>query len=155
MITVEQIVNTQKTHADTFFGLSAKAFEGVEKLVELNLSAAQAAIAEAARTAQLALSAKDPQELVALQSSLIRPAAEKAAAYGRYVYEIAAAHRRRSLARRRGASRRSASQIHGDRRHGGQERAGRQRERRRPDQVGGCRGEQRHRDGAEGGQASR
>ena len=91
MITVEHIVNTQKTHADTFFGLSAKAFEGVEKLVELNLSAAQGAIAEAARTAQLALSAKDPQELVALQSSLIQPAAEKAAAYGRYVYEIAAA----------------------------------------------------------------
>ena len=32
MITVEQIVNTQKTNVDTFFGLSGKAFEGVEKL---------------------------------------------------------------------------------------------------------------------------
>ena len=70
--------------------LTAKAFEGVEKLIELNISAAKNAIAEAAQTTQAALSAKDPQELLALQQSLLAPAAEKAAAYSRYVYEIAA-----------------------------------------------------------------
>jgi phasin family protein len=90
MITVEQIVNTQKTHIDTLFGLSGKAFEGIEKLIELNISAAKNALTEAAQTTQAALSAKDPQELMALQSSLLQPAAEKVAAYGRYVYEIAA-----------------------------------------------------------------
>jgi phasin family protein len=90
MITVEQIVNTQKTNIDTFFGLTGKAFEGVEKLIELNISAAKNAMTEAAQTTKLVLSAKDPQELVALQTSLLQPAAEKAAAYGRYVYEIAA-----------------------------------------------------------------
>jgi len=90
MFTVEQIVNTQKTNVETFFGLTGKAFEGVEKLIELNISAAKTAIAEAAQNTQAALSAKDPQELMALQSSLLQPAAEKAAAYSRYVYEIAA-----------------------------------------------------------------
>jgi len=90
MITVEQFVNTQKTNIDILYGLSSKAFEGVEKLVELNISAAKTAMTEAARSTRLALSAKDPQELVALQTSLLQPAAEKAAAYGRYVYEIAA-----------------------------------------------------------------
>jgi phasin family protein len=90
MITVEQIVNTQKTQIDTFFGLSTKAFEGVEKLIELNISAAKAAMSEAAQTTKLVLSAKDPQELVAIQTTLLQPAAEKAAAYSRYVYEIAA-----------------------------------------------------------------
>jgi phasin family protein len=90
MITVEQIVNTQKTHLDTFFGLTTKAFEGFEQLVELNISAAKNAIAEAAQTTQAVLSAKDPQELLALQSGLVQPAAEKVAAYSRYVYEIAA-----------------------------------------------------------------
>jgi phasin family protein len=90
MITVEQIVNAQKTNIDTLFGLTGKAFEGVEKLVELNLQVAKTAIAEAAQTTQAALSAKDAQELLALQSSLLQPAAEKAAAYSRYVYEIAA-----------------------------------------------------------------
>ena len=90
MMTVEQIVSVQKTNVETLFGLTNKAFEGVEKLIELNLSAAKTAMAEAAQTTKLALSAKDPQELVALQTSLMQPAAEKAAAYGRYVYEIAA-----------------------------------------------------------------
>ena len=90
MITVEQIVNTQKSSVDTLFGLTGKAFEGIEKLIELNLSAAKTAMAEAAQTTQAALSVKDAQELMALQSSLLQPAAEKAAAYSRYVYEIAA-----------------------------------------------------------------
>jgi phasin family protein len=91
MITVEQIVNTQKSSIDTLYGLTGKAFEGIEKLIELNISAAQSAMTEAAETTQLALSAKDPQQLIALQTSLLQPAAEKAAGYGRSVYEIAAA----------------------------------------------------------------
>jgi phasin family protein len=90
MITVEQIVNTQKTQIDTLFGLTGKAFEGIEKLIELNISAAKAAMTDAAQTTKAVLSAKDPQEFVALQAALLQPAAEKAAAYGRYVYEIAA-----------------------------------------------------------------
>jgi phasin family protein len=90
MITVEQVVNSQKTNAETAFGLTAKAFEGVEKLIELNISAAKNAIAEASQLSQALLSAKDLQEVAALHSSLLQPAAEKAAAYSRYVYEIAA-----------------------------------------------------------------
>jgi len=90
MITVEQFVNTQKTNFDTLFGLSSKAFEGVEMLIALNLQVAKSVLTEAAADSKAALSVKDAQELVALQSSLLQPAAEKAAAYGRYVYEIAA-----------------------------------------------------------------
>jgi len=89
MIKVEQVVSTQKTNIDTLFSLTGKAFEGVEKLIELNLSTAKTAMTEAAQTIKLALSAKDPQELVALQTSLLQPAAEMAAAYGSKVYEIA------------------------------------------------------------------
>jgi hypothetical protein len=36
------------------------------------------------------LSAKDAQEFLALQASLLQPAAEKAAAYSRHLYDIAA-----------------------------------------------------------------
>jgi phasin family protein len=46
---------------------------------------------EAADTTQAVLSVKDPQELLALQTSLFQPAAEKAAAYSRHLYDIAAA----------------------------------------------------------------
>ena len=52
VITVEQIVSTQKTNVETFFGLTGKAFEGVQKLIELNISAAKNAITEAAQTTQ-------------------------------------------------------------------------------------------------------
>jgi len=90
MISVEQIVNVQKSNVETFFGLTGTAFEGVEKLVQLNLQVAKSAIADAAANTQAPLSVKDAQELLALQSSLLEPAAEKAAAYNRHVYEIAA-----------------------------------------------------------------
>ncbi|MFN7548542.1 MAG: phasin family protein [Pseudomonadota bacterium] len=85
--TPEQVVAVQKANIDTFFGLSGKAFEGVEKLVDLHMQATKAAMAEAA---QAVLSVKDPQELFALQAGMMQPAAEKAAAYSRHVYEILA-----------------------------------------------------------------
>ena len=91
MLTAEQIIAAQKSNLDTLFGLTAKAFEGVEKLVELNLQVAKAAMGEAAESTQAALSAKDAQELLALQTSLLQPAAEKAAAYSRHLYDIATA----------------------------------------------------------------
>ena len=90
MLTAEQVLASQKASVETLFGLTSKAFEGVEKLVELNLTASKAALAEAAGTTQALLSVKDAQELLALQAGLIQPAAEKAASYGRLVYEIAA-----------------------------------------------------------------
>jgi len=48
MLTAEQIVAAQKSNLETLFGLTQKAFEGVEKLVELNIQATKAAMAEAA-----------------------------------------------------------------------------------------------------------
>jgi phasin family protein len=90
MMTVEQIVSVQKSNVETLFGLTGTAFEGIEKLVELNLQVAKTAISEAAENTKAALSVKDPQELLALHSSLVQPAAEKVAAYNRYLYEIAA-----------------------------------------------------------------
>ena len=90
MLTAEQMLAAQKANVETLFGLTTKAFEGVEKLIELNVTASKAALTEAAETTQTALSVKDAQELLALQAGLIQPAAEKAASYGRLVYEIAA-----------------------------------------------------------------
>lgn len=90
MMTAEQLLAAHKSNVETLFGLTTKALEGVEKLVELNLQVARTSMGEAAEAAQAALSVKDAQELMTLQAGLLQPAAEKAAAYGRYVYEIAA-----------------------------------------------------------------
>ena len=86
--TAEQFVAAQKASLETLFGLTHKAFEGVEKLVELNLQVAKTTLAEAAETAQASMSVKDAQEFMALQAGLLQPAAEKAAAYSRHLYDI-------------------------------------------------------------------
>jgi phasin family protein len=91
MLTAEQVLAAQKANVQTLFGLTGKAFEGVEKLVELNLQVAKTALEEVGDTATAALSVKDAQELLSLQASLLQPTAEKAAAYSRHVYDIAAA----------------------------------------------------------------
>ncbi len=89
MLTAEQVFAAQKANMETLFGLTNKAFEGVEKLVELNLQVAKAALGEAAENTKAALSVKDAQELLSLQASLLQPSADKAASYSRHLYEIA------------------------------------------------------------------
>jgi phasin family protein len=89
MMTVDQVVASHKANLETLLGLTNKAFEGVEKIVELNLTASKAAMAEFSDHAVAVLSVKDAQELLALQSSMVQPLAEKTAAYSRHVYDIA------------------------------------------------------------------
>lgn len=89
MLNVEQIAATNKANLNNLFGLTHQAFAGVEKLVELNLTAARAALSESADHAKAVLSVKDAQELLALQAGLLQPLAEKSAAYSRHIYDIA------------------------------------------------------------------
>ncbi len=91
MLTAEQALAAQRANVETLFGLTNTAFEGVEKLVELHLQVARTAMSEMAQTAKAAMSVKDAQELMALQAGLLQPAAEKASAYTRHVYDITTA----------------------------------------------------------------
>lgn len=89
MINVEQFTAANKTNLDNLFGFSHQAFAGVEKFIELNLTAGRAALAESAAHAQAVMGVKDAQELVALQTSFVQPLAEKSAAYSRHLLDIA------------------------------------------------------------------
>jgi phasin family protein len=91
MLNNEQFAAAQKANLEVLFGLSAKTLEGVEQLTALNLQTAKAALGEAAEATVAALSVKDPQSLLALQAGSLQPSAEKAAAYGRQVYDIVTA----------------------------------------------------------------
>jgi len=91
MLNTEQFAANQKANLEVLIGLSTKAFEGVEQLAALNLQVAKTSLGEVADTALAALSVKDPQSLLALQASALQPSADKAAAYGRQVYDIIAA----------------------------------------------------------------
>ena len=91
----DQFSAATKTHfqaqLDLINTITTKTFEGLEKIVELNLSAAKASLEESAATAQQFASIKDPQELLALAQAQAQPTAEKAAAYGRHLASIVSA----------------------------------------------------------------
>ncbi|WP_157264682.1 phasin family protein [Azohydromonas aeria] len=91
MLTAEQLIAASKANVETAFGLAGKALEGVEKMAALNLASAKSALNDAAENTKAAMAVTNPQELLSLQAGLLQPAAEKAVAYGREVYDIAAA----------------------------------------------------------------
>ena len=90
----EQFSNATKANFESqfaiFSALSAKAFEGMEKLIELNITAAKASLEESSAATKQLLSAKDPQEFFSLSAAQAQPTAEKAVSYGRQVASIAA-----------------------------------------------------------------
>jgi phasin family protein len=88
MLNTDQFAATNKANLEILINLTNKAFEGVEQLTALNLQVVRTSLDEAAEASVAALSAKDPQAALSLQS--FQPAADKAAAYGRQVYEIIA-----------------------------------------------------------------
>ena len=90
MLNSTEFTATNKANLDIVLGLAAKTFEGVEQLSALNLQVMKANLAEAAEFSLAELSAKDPQSLLALHTGALQPATEKAAAYGRHVYDIVA-----------------------------------------------------------------
>ena len=89
MMTAEQMIAANKASIDTLFGLSHKAFAGVEKMVELNMAAAKAAMSDNQNHANALMSVKDVQELMALQAGYLQPLSEKAVSFSRHMYEIA------------------------------------------------------------------
>jgi len=84
MFTSDQLIASQKESIDAFFGVGQMAFEGVERVVALNLQTTKAVLDEAR---DAVLGARDPKAL--LSAEAFQPAAEKATAYGRSLYEIA------------------------------------------------------------------
>lgn len=90
MLTPDQIAAAQKANLETLFGLMNKAIDGVNKLAELNLSTAREALSDSERRVDAALSAKDAQELLALQTATVQPLMERTTTYTRQLYELAA-----------------------------------------------------------------
>lgn len=88
MITVNQITDSNKANMDAAQSLLGKTFAGFEKMVELNMAASKALMTESFSSVQALMAAKDLQQVVALQTSLTAPLAEKAVAYGRHVHGI-------------------------------------------------------------------
>ncbi|WP_394788847.1 TIGR01841 family phasin [Rhodoferax sp.] len=89
MLNFDTITATQKSAVTGFFDLSNALFDGMQSLTQLNLQAAKATLQEAADSSLAATSLKDPKELIALQTRVLKAAPEKAASYLRHVQSIA------------------------------------------------------------------
>lgn len=89
----EQFSAATKTHFEAQLAvmnaLTAKAFESVSKVVDLNLSVAKASLEETSNNAKQLLTVKDPQEFMSLTTAQAQPNAEKVTAYGRQLAAIA------------------------------------------------------------------
>jgi len=83
-LTPEQIAAANKANLETLLNLTNKAFEGVEKLVELNMAVAKTAMTENVQNAK-----RDAQQLMAMQAGMVQPLAEKIMSYSRHLYNIA------------------------------------------------------------------
>ena len=90
----EQFSNATKANLESqfaiFSSLASKAFEGIERLAELNITAAKKSLEESSATAKQLMAAKDPQEFFALTAAQAQPTAEKAISYSRQLAAIAA-----------------------------------------------------------------
>lgn len=87
-INTDQFVAANKAAVDSLLAVANTALASAERITALNLNAARGALENTASSAQAVLAAKDPQEALKLQSSLLKPSIADTVDYSRSVYEI-------------------------------------------------------------------
>jgi phasin family protein len=87
--TTDQFASTNKATLDTLTTIAQTALASTERFTALNLNTARAAMEDMSANIGALLQAKDPQQLMTMQTSMAQPTFEKIFAYSRGVYEIA------------------------------------------------------------------
>lgn len=90
---LEPLYAAQANNLELALDLAANSLDACQKLTELGVQTMKESIADSQVNMRKAFAAKDAQELLAWQVSLVEPAAERTRAYLQQVYEIAAAAR--------------------------------------------------------------
>jgi len=85
----EQFVDLAKVNVESVVEVADVAFNGVEKMVDLQMKVAKNAMSQGAENMKALAGAKDVQELVKVQSSFAMPTLEAAVSYANAVYGIA------------------------------------------------------------------
>ena len=88
--TPEQIANANKVSVETLLGFAGSQFASFERLAVLNFNAAKATFEESLGRAKALINAKDAQEYFTLNTAASQPALDRAIAYSRSLYEVAA-----------------------------------------------------------------
>jgi phasin family protein len=84
----QQIFSSQAVSFQDYFRFASTTFEGIEKLVALNLQVVKTSLAENQAITEKALATKSPEEFFSLSTGLGKATAEKVALYGRQVAGI-------------------------------------------------------------------
>jgi len=87
--TPDQVVAMHKAALESFQAVALKSVEGLEKLAELNMAAAKSTMEEGAEQMKAMLEVKDVKALADMAMGSAQPAADKASAYAKHIYEIA------------------------------------------------------------------
>jgi phasin family protein len=87
--TPDQLLQMQKAALESFKAVAAASFQGFEKLATLNMQASKATFGDITEKADAVIKANDPKVLAEIASTSAQPAAEKAGAYAKHVYDIA------------------------------------------------------------------
>ncbi len=88
--TPEQFAAANKANIEAVLAQANAAFAKAERLAALNLNTARSVMEDGVANTKALMAVKDPQDLIKLQSTLAQPMVDKAVAYARSVYEIAA-----------------------------------------------------------------
>jgi phasin family protein len=89
--TPEQLIAFNKANLEAAIKFAGVAFEGAEKMLDLQLKTAKAVFADTVESTKALAEVKDLQQLAALRDTLAQPAIEKATAYAKSVYDVTAA----------------------------------------------------------------
>ena len=91
MIKVDQFSAANEAAVHQFSQLAQLSLENFEKFAEISLDAARESVEQATRHAAALVSAKDPQQVIAINSAALEPAMKRAYSVSRTMYETAAA----------------------------------------------------------------
>lgn len=88
--TPEQLIALNKANVETALRFAGIALEGTQRIVDLQLRAAQSALADGIQNARTLSTVRDLEQLATLKDTLVQPSLEKATAYAKQVYDVAA-----------------------------------------------------------------
>lgn len=86
----EQLIALNKANLEIAMRFAGVALQGAERMIDLQLKAAKTAFADGIEGAKALASVKDIQQFAALKDNLAQPSIEKATAYAKSVYDVAA-----------------------------------------------------------------
>jgi len=89
--TPEQLIALNKANLEVAMRFAGVALEGAERMIDLQLKAAKSAFSDGIESAKALASVQDMQQFAALKDNLAQPSIEKATAYAKSFYDVAAA----------------------------------------------------------------